>query len=281
MIYINGKRLRELFVTLLLNCKVTEPKKLWSKNWKLLADDIEHEHQKLYGNDNLTYEDDDLKNYALQEIELIMWKRGRTLKEDEFSEIPYPDMSGIDVPRNHLVAEETSYDRNSVLAEAEMFDSVIDSVEKKDGGLFFVYGSGGTAQGKVVLAVASSGIASLLLPGGRTAHSRFKIPLRLNEQSCCNIFKKTNEADLLCRADLIIWDEAPMMHRNGLEAVQRTLADLMMEKNGGKELFSRKTLVIGGDFRKILPVIEEGSREEIVNAFISRSNCGNILKSLN
>ncbi|XP_026451721.1 uncharacterized protein LOC113352060 [Papaver somniferum] len=296
-IYINGKRLRELFVTLLLNCKVTEPKKLWSENWKLLADGIEHEHQKLYGNENLTYDDDDLKNYALQEIELIMWKCGRTLKEDEFSEIPYPDMSGIDVPRNHLVAEETSYDRINLLAEAEslkrelnikqkiVFDSVIDSVEKKDGSLFFVCGSGGTgktylwrtiisylrAQGKIVLAVASSGIASLLLPGGRTAHSRFKIPLRLNEQSCYNIFKKTNEADLLCRADLIIWDEAPMMHRNGLEAVQRTLADLMMEKNGGKELFGRKTLVLGGDFRQILPVIEEGSREEIVNASISRS----------
>ncbi|XP_026459022.1 uncharacterized protein LOC113359644 [Papaver somniferum] len=296
-IYINGKRLRELFVTLLLNCKVTEPKKLWSENWKLLADGIEHEHQKLYGNENLTYDDDDLKNYALQEIELIMWKCGRTLKEDEFSEIPYPDMSGIDVPRNHLVAEETSYDRINLLAEAEslkrelnikqkiVFDSVIDSVEKKDGSLFFVCGSGGTgktylwrtiisylrAQGKIVLAVASSGIASLLLPGGRTAHSRFKIPLRLNEQSCYNIFKKTNEADLLCRADLIIWDEAPMMHRNGLEAVQRTLADLMMEKNGGKELFGRKTLVLGGDFRKILSVIEEGSREEIVNASISRS----------
>ncbi|XP_026459021.1 uncharacterized protein LOC113359642 [Papaver somniferum] len=217
-VYINGKRLRELFVTLLLNCKVIEPKKLWSENWKLLADGIEHEHQKLYGNENLTYDDDDLKNYCFQEIELIMWKRGRTLKEDEFSEIPYPDMSGIDVPRNHLVAEETSYDRISLLAEAEIlkkelnikqkivFDSVIDSVEKKDGGLFFVYGSGGTA-------------------------------------------------DLLCRADLIIWDEAPMMHRNGLEAFQRTLADIMMEKNGGNEWFGRKTLVLGGDFRQILPIM--------------------------
>ncbi|XP_026383265.1 uncharacterized protein LOC113278718 [Papaver somniferum] len=280
-IYINGKILRELFVTLLLNCKVTEPKKLWSENWKLLADGIEHEHQKLYGNENLTYDDDDLKNYPLQEIELIMWKRGRTLKEDEFSEIPYPDMSGIDVPRNHLLAEETSYNRINLLAEAEslkkelnikqkiVFHSVIDSVEKKDGGFFLCVEV--VEQGKNFLAVASSGIASLLLPGVRTAHSIFKIPLRLNEQSCCNIFKKTNEADLLCRADLIIWDEAPMMHRNGLEAVQRTLADLMMEKNGGKELFGRKTLVLGGDFRKILSVIEEGSREEIVNASISRS----------
>ncbi|XP_026459025.1 uncharacterized protein LOC113359646 [Papaver somniferum] len=46
-----------------------------------------------------------------------------------------------------------------------------------------------------------------------------------------------------------------MMHRNGLEAVQRTLVDIMMEKNGGKELFGRKTLVLGGDFRQILPIM--------------------------
>jgi len=36
---------------------------------------------------------------------------------------------------------------------------------------------------KVALCVASSGIASLLLDGGRTAHSRFKIPIPVHENS--------------------------------------------------------------------------------------------------
>jgi nitrogenase subunit NifH len=71
----------------------------------------------------------------------------------------------------------------------------------KDGKLFFVYGSGGIGktfvwttflshlqgQGKIVLAVASSKIASLLLLGNRTAHSRFKIPIDLHNESTCNI----------------------------------------------------------------------------------------------
>ena len=39
------------------------------------------------------------------------------------------------------------------------------------------------AAGEVVIAVASSGLAALLLPDGRTAHSRFKIPLSLTETS--------------------------------------------------------------------------------------------------
>jgi hypothetical protein len=39
-------------------------------------------------------------------------------------------------------------------------------------------------EGDIALAVASSGIAALLLEGGRTAHSRFMIPAtNLNETS--------------------------------------------------------------------------------------------------
>ncbi|GJW04821.1 DNA helicase [Tanacetum coccineum] len=39
------------------------------------------------------------------------------------------------------------------------------------------------SEGKIVLAVASSSIASLLLPAGRIAHSRFKLPLDLTDAS--------------------------------------------------------------------------------------------------
>jgi len=35
------------------------------------------------------------------------------------------------------------------------------------------------SKGQIVLTVASSGIAALLIPGGRTAHSRFAIPINL------------------------------------------------------------------------------------------------------
>ena len=41
--------------------------------------------------------------------------------------------------------------------------------------------------GEIALAVASSGIAAEQLEGGRTDHSRFKIPIPINEPSVCNI----------------------------------------------------------------------------------------------
>jgi ATP-dependent DNA helicase PIF1 len=62
------------------------------------------------------------------------------------------------------------------------------------------------------LAVASSGIAVLLLPGGRTPHSHFKIPLDIKQNSMYNTKKNTHLSKLIIQASLIIWDEAPINH---------------------------------------------------------------------
>jgi chromosomal replication initiation ATPase DnaA len=84
------------------------------------------------------------------------------------------------------------------------FHEIIDSVLHNKPNFFFIIGHGGTgktflwntivsylrAQRKIVLTVASSGVASLLLPNGRTTHSRFKIPLDIDELSFCD--KKRN-----------------------------------------------------------------------------------------
>ncbi|CAN1250925.1 ATP-dependent DNA helicase PIF1 [Linum perenne] len=83
------------------------------------------------------------------------------------------------------------------------------------------------SQGQIALVVASSGIAATLLPGGVTAHSRFKIPLEVDATSTCAIKKGTSLARLMESASLIVWDEAPMVHRLSFEAVDRTLCDIM------------------------------------------------------
>jgi hypothetical protein len=105
---------------------------------------------------------------------------------------------------------------------------------------------------KSVLAVASSGVASLLLPKGRTTHSRFKIPYDLNETRICNVKRGTTLAELIKVTSLIIWDEAPMTHRHCFEALDRTLRDILSEEKPGNAIipFDGK-LVLGGDFRQI------------------------------
>ncbi|CAN1168518.1 ATP-dependent DNA helicase PIF1 [Linum perenne] len=86
------------------------------------------------------------------------------------------------------------------------------------------------SQGKIALVVASSGIAATLLSGGVTAHSRFKIPLEVYATSTCAIKKGTSLARLMESASLIVWDEAPMVHRLSFEAVDRIFCDIMNER---------------------------------------------------
>ena len=77
--------------------------------------------------------------------------------------------------------------------------------------------AGVRATGRIALAVASSGIASILLDGGQTAHSRFKIPFDILEDSICDIKAQTALAELLRQTVLIVWDEAPTQHRSYIE----------------------------------------------------------------
>nr|GEU65186.1 DNA helicase [Tanacetum cinerariifolium] len=104
-----------------------------------------------------------------------------------------------------------------------------------------------SAEGKIILAVASSGIASLLLPARRIAHSRFKLLLDLTDESLCHAKKHSQLANLLIEKDLIIWDEAPMNNRRCFEALDRTLRDLM---NAPEILFGGKIVLMEVTFGK-------------------------------
>ncbi|KAL0008392.1 hypothetical protein SO802_009894 [Lithocarpus litseifolius] len=200
--------------------------------------------------DNLHLDDFQLQNYTLSDMEQILIRSGRNV-----------------------------------------YDAVIDSVLRDKGDFLFVYGHGGTgktylwktiicrlrSEGKIVIAVASSGIAALLLPGGRTAHSRFQIPIIVIDNSTCGIKQGSQIAELVTKASLIIWDEAPMTHRNCFEAVDRSLRDILCftSSNSVDKPFGGKTVVLGGDFRQILLVIAKGRREQIVEASINKSSLWN------
>lgn len=115
--------------------------------------------------------------------------------------------------------------------------------------------------------MASSEIAALLLPGGITSHSRFKIPLNVNKDSVCDIKRNTQLYNLIKRIALIIWNEVPMQHKHCFIAVHRTLTDLLNNQN----IFGGILTVLGGDFAQILPVFRKGTRVTIVEANIQRS----------
>ncbi|XP_020254383.1 uncharacterized protein LOC109831471 [Asparagus officinalis] len=306
----SGKQFRQLFAKLLLFCEVVNPQILWENNWKYMAEGILEDQRNILDMPTLTMSEQELQSYTLAEIQYLLLENGRSLKN--FKGMPLPDLQIMQQCKHKIISEELNFNRDELRCENEKFiqgmntdqkviyDTILGSVYKEQGGLFFIYGHGGTgktylwksiilnsgktylwksiisklrSEGKIVLPVASLGIASILLPKGRTAHSRFNIPIILKNNSTCGIKIGSPEAELIKMTSLIIWDEAPMVHKHAFEAVDRTFKDILgaeCSENVNKP-FGGKTFVLGGDFRQILPVIPKGSKHDILHASISCS----------
>ncbi|GJU47770.1 helicase [Tanacetum coccineum] len=125
----------------------------------------------------------------------LLNKNGRSLAD--FQELPRPNPALLTKLDNRLIREAMDFDIKQSklkhdqlhsllnLEQRAIYEDVIQSVHNGTGKTF-VYKtiiSRIRSEGIIVLAVASSGIALLLLPGGRTAPSRFVIPLELVENS--------------------------------------------------------------------------------------------------
>ena len=123
--------------------------------------------------------------------------------------------------------------------------------------------------GCTALAMATTGIAATLLNNGRTFHSRMKAPLDPNEESTLSISAQSALAKLIRRSQVLMIDEATMLDRYQLEALDRTLRFL----EGDEETpFGGKILILAGDFRQCLPVVPGASRAGTIKHCINRSH---------
>ncbi|KAF7812022.1 DNA helicase PIF1, ATP-dependent [Senna tora] len=129
---------------------------------------------------DLQLDDDRIKDISLAEIESILRTKGRSLRD-------FPPMP---LPNDFLM-----YNTENMLMTALR------------------------CRGDIVLAVPLSRIASRPILDGRTAHSRFAIPLECNENSTCNIQQGSDLGNLLINTKLIIWEEAPMPHRGSRQDI--------------------------------------------------------------
>ena len=115
--------------------------------------------------------------------------------------------------------------------------------------------------------MAFTGIAAILLPCGKTVHKTFGMPVPLFSDSVSNIKNQSKDAQYLRKVNIFIWDEAPMAPRYALELIDRTLRDFM-----NNDLpFGGKIMLLGGDFRQLLPVKVNATRSELVNSSIKFS----------
>ncbi|XP_027171825.1 uncharacterized protein LOC113771446 [Coffea eugenioides] len=269
--------LRLLFATLLVYCSPTSPKSLWEKFELEFSADFHHQ-QPFHG-----FSSPEIRRKVLEDINSSLEQMGKSITDfhfvsDDFS-CGYAERltKEIESERSLTVAPEDQLLPQMLNSEQKhAYDLILAACFSLEGQAFFVDGPGGTgktflyrsllatlrSQNHVAIAVATSGIAASILPGGRTAHSRFKIPLDFSKTKSCQLSKQSSAAKLISESKLILWDEASMAKRHTIEAFDELLRDLI-----DSDLpFGGKVIVFGGDFRQTLPVIEQATKEVLIES---------------
>jgi len=312
--FMTGRALRHLFALALQYTTISNPLAIWETFWESMCDDIPYilttgRVPVPPGAEEIVGRID--PDYGLFLIQEYLNEFGKSLSD--FG-LPEPLLSWVAQQPNlniPIIEEELAYDPhqeeevyNAMKAQLnseqkDCFKEIVNIVEQYENNPrgthrsgFFLQGAAGTgktflynclcsylrAQRKIVLCVASSGIAAQLLPGGRTAHSRFKIPLSNALNSGCNISSNSPLAQLIRKTFLNIWDEVPLQHKSCFEAVNWTLNDICHVSESS--LFGKIPTVLGGDFAQILPVVRRGSRQATVQACIQHNAIWNSLQVL-
>lgn len=168
--------------------------------------------------------------------------------------------------------------------QRHVFDTILNAVKSQSPFQVFIDARGGCGKtfvlkgvlaavrslqpgGCVALAMGTTGIAANLLSLGRTFHSRLKASLSPTEESTLNIRGQSTLAELIRMSKILMIDEATMLHRYQLEAMDRTLRDILEDNRP----FGGKIVVLAEDFRQCLPVVPGASRAGTVDTCINRS----------
>lgn len=93
----------------------------------------------------------------------------------------------------------------------------------------------------------------------------FKLPLDVAPTTVLRWSKPVKE--LIRDVDFFIFDEASMITVNAMTAIDTALKDLY----NSTTLFGGKSMLFGGDFRQVLPVVKKGSRKQIIAACLKAS----------
>jgi hypothetical protein len=277
-----------LFVVILRDCIPSDPLALWHEYKTFLCNDLGRLLPHL-GFRNPSQEM--VEDYGLYLIECtLVWGSNKTMRNVGMIAPSHDWDSLLSNPllQDHLQFDAAEEEQQLLQTlpllneeQCDAFDWVMLSVLSDEKHTFFVVGTAGAgktflyntlcnaicSRSLVVLCVAYSGIAAQLLPGGRTAHSMFKIPFEIMEDSVCTIPKNSSLADVLKMAALIIWDKCSAQHCFAFEAVDQTLRDL----HDSNELFGGIPTVLGSDFLQTLPVVKTNLRSPIVHACLLSS----------
>ena len=299
-------QIRELFVIILMFCQPSSPRALYDEFWTTWTDDFAHKARQ----QGVQADESQLETMLQLDLEMRLQSFEKTLAEFGLPHPTEEDLSRIQHITNTepvIIREEKEFNVEELITEVQslkdkfteeqsaIFNTVLDAVKNEAPMNLFIDARGGCGktflingilaavrslepQGCVALAMATTGIAANLLDLGRTYHSRMKAPLTPDDKSTLNISAQSGLAQLIQMTRLLLIDEVTMLDRFQLEAMDRTLQDLL--KKPGIP-FGGKVVVLAGDFRQCLPVIPAASRPAIVKQCINKSRLWHHFKIMN
>ncbi|KAG7994263.1 hypothetical protein I3843_01G050200 [Carya illinoinensis] len=249
-LYQMSSSLRRLFATILVYCNPTNPRELWERFEQDMSVDFRSTEDSM----------SDVRMQVLRSISFTLESMGKDINsfhllddnicfgEDQLESREIDDELAVEIPEEDIVASEALNSK-----QRHVYNSVLGKVFSNEAATFFVDGPTGTgktflykallaavrSRKLVALATASSGVAASILPGGPTAHLRFKISLDTDEHSICCVSKQSAITKLLRVA-----------RKQHIQALDKMLRDI----NDSELTFGGKVVVFGGDFRQVLPV---------------------------
>ena len=269
------RQIRELFVTILGCCEPSNPIDLWETFKEEMSEDFIHFHNQ---------RPDNAAQYALRAIDESLLTNYRVsvttfgLSLVDIEQLPPLDGNAQD--HVDLDAERVRFDTMYAQLNEEqrlIVDTIAHEITQHGSTpisdrarVHFIDAPGGTGKTFVfntliakalstnhkIASCAWTGIAGNLLRFGRTVHSLFKLPVPILETSTCNITPNSKQADLIRSLSIIFIDEASMIPKHALSAIDLMLRDIM----DSSAPFGGKLLLFAGDFRQTLPVTPRTNR---------------------
>lgn len=286
--------MRSLFVQILIYGSPENPKRLWETFQENLSEDFIHAARQ---------NGQPIENAINRAYRIIAKKLNTEATEGRnfqywVQTFGFEDIHNYDLEDNQ---DNSNTDESAVLGQQmyqllkgkqiEVVNSILQAVNNtaSETKCFFIDGPGGTGKTFIyktlyymltgkrykVKCMAFTGIASILLPNGRTSHKTFGMKVPLTPDSVSSIKPNSSKARLLAEIDIFLMDEAPMLPKYGLHSIDQLLRSI-----GNSDLpFGGKVIVLGGDFRQCLPVQPRANKTELLDLSIKRSSLWSLFKT--
>ena len=282
-------QLRELFVNILLNAEdeLLNPRALWDSYVVEMSEDFAYsDHRRQVPNDL------DFNACALT-ISEIMQRNGRNSQDFDIPahdpQRPHPTHTPPDFFQQYMPQLGESNLLHEIInvglqlaneQQRSFYHEVMNDVNNERGTLYNLQAPGGHGKtfvlqlilwairesSEIAIATAATGIASQLYECATTLHSIAGIPVPTTSTSVSRISGNSSNrmAILWKRAKLLVVDEAVGLDLDVIDCLDRMLRDV----RGNNRPFGGMTVILSGDARQTLPIVQHGNRATQVSRLL-------------